>query len=285
MVQHPKIAFIGNLAIDNNHYVLRSDSETHFGGACLYSAISGGLFYPVYLLSKTGYDYDYSLYQHNPNNDFTYVTKIEGIKTNIFNNYIYTSDGSDRRVIGDVPDQFALSLSDLPPVIYESISHIHFTTNEPSRIVDIIEYLRKHTPHITISIDTIEDFANSKLTTYLYDIVDVAIIDDTNEELLRCKAQTKIIKHGKYGCTYSDRMKEIHIYSEIINEVIDPIGAGDCLNGVLMTLLANGISPEKALYVANRVATEFVKNYGLFHLTRKKEFIDENKKYLGRTPK
>jgi hypothetical protein len=52
-----------------------------------------------------------------------------------------------------------------------------------------------------------------------------------------------------------------------------------------MTLLANGVSPEKALYVANRVATEFVKDYGLFHLTRKKEFIDENKEYLGRTPK
>lgn len=277
---NPKITIIGNLAFDCNHYLCTGKSERHLGGACLYSAVSGSLFYPVRIISKTGFDYDFSMYTSR-NLDFSNVRKLDEIKTNVFNNYIKSQDGSDRIVVGNVPDEFIVCPSEISEEVLKNSTHIHFTTNHPTRIVNVIEHIKSIFPNIILSIDTIEDFACLELTRYLYDIVDIAFIDDTYQSLLDCKAPIHVIKHGKYGCSYQSDKMSFFIKSNILENVTDPIGAGDCLNGVLITLLAYGVSPKKALCIANRVATEFVQDYGIYSLTKKVGFINENKKYLG----
>ena len=42
------------------------------------------------------------------------------------------------------------------------------------------------------------------------------------------------------------------------------------MNGVFITLISNGSKEEKALEIANKIATESIKEYGIEHLKTKK---------------
>lgn len=280
---YPKIVFIGNLAIDRV-YKNSTLFHQHFGGALLYSAIAGSLFFPVGIVSKTGYDFDPSDLLYTQNIDLSGFNILNNNKTTIFNNFLLNSDGSKRNITGDVTDDFIIYPKDIPLSYLKNVSHIHFTTNEPKRIIDIIKYIKKEYSKITISVDTISDYANCKATKMIYNIIDIAFIDEEFSSLLDCNAPIKIVKYGKYGCSYISGFNRYDVKSSLVDNVVDPIGAGDCLNGVFITLLSYGVNPKSALIVANRIATEFVKDYGIMHLLRKEEFLNENKKYMGIAP-
>ena len=55
-------------------------------------------------------------------------------------------------------------------------------------------------------------------------------------------------------------------WNTIIEDVVDKTGAGDCLNGVFLNLIANGINEEAALRIAVDTATESVKQKGIMNL-------------------
>jgi len=50
---------------------------------------------------------------------------------------------------------------------------------------------------------------------------------------------------------------------DILKDVVDKTGAGDCLNGVFLNLLVNGESEETALRTAVDLATESIKQRGI----------------------
>lgn len=52
-------------------------------------------------------------------------------------------------------------------------------------------------------------------------------------------------------------------------DVVDKLGAGDCLNGVFMNLVANGTNVETALRKAVDVATLSIDDYGTLKLRDK----------------
>ena len=52
----------------------------------------------------------------------------------------------------------------------------------------------------------------------------------------------------------------------VIENVVDKTGAGDCLNGVFMNLIANGYSNEVALKKAIEIATLSIKDFGILHI-------------------
>ena len=101
---------------------------------------------------------------------------------------------------------------------------------------------------------------------YSFDSVDIAFIDKEYTPLLDCKAKTKIIKYGKEGCLYYSKDKQFPVHSQVIDNVVDKTGAGDCLNGVFLNLLVNGESEESALRTAVDMATESIKQHGILGL-------------------
>ena len=88
-------------------------------------------------------------------------------------------------------------------------------------------------------------------------------IDKEYTPLLDCKAKTKIIKYGKEGCLYYSKDKQFPVYSQVIEDVVDKTGAGDCLNGIFLNLIVNGESEEFALRTAVDLATESIKQHGI----------------------
>ena len=60
--------------------------------------------------------------------------------------------------------------------------------------------------------------------------------------------------------------------------MIDKTGAGDCLNGVFMNLLANSYSKENALRKAVEIATISIKDFGILKIKeRLRKELDCNK--------
>ncbi len=54
---------------------------------------------------------------------------------------------------------------------------------------------------------------------------------------------------------------------EVIKNVVDKTGAGDCLNGAFINLIINGINEEKALKISSVIlASESVKHNGIMNL-------------------
>ena len=84
--------------------------------------------------------------------------------------------------------------------------------------------------------------------------------------MLRNKAKTKIIKFGKEGCLYYSKDKQFPVHSQVIDNVVDKTGAGDCLNGVFLNLLVNGESEESAFRTAVDISTESINQHGILGL-------------------
>ena len=120
-----------------------------------------------------------------------------------------------------------------------------------------------------ISVDTILEFSKDPLLKEVFDLVDIAFIDKEFTNLLDCKAPIKIIKLGKEGCIYVKKDKGFIEKANVIDEVVDKIGAGDCLNGVFINLVGNGIDEKKALRKAVDIATESINDYGMISLYSK----------------
>ena len=272
----PNLVIIGNIAydiIDFSKIKNKSEQLVDVGGACVFSSIPASLFYRVGIVGKIGNDFDISKFQ-NYDIDLSGVKKIDKTTTKFYTIW-NTSDGQDRQIIGKVSKEMTVGIKDIPKKFLKA-KHFHLTTADPFNQLEIIKYLRKNT-NSTISVDTIDEFSNQSLCREVFDNVDIAFIDKEYINLLDCKANKKIIKYGKEGCLYLSKEKKFPVYSQVINNVVDKTGAGDCLNGVFLNLMINGINEEIALRVAVDVATESIKYQGIFQLRNNLDFCNINK--------
>lgn len=263
----PKVVIIGNIAYDVNTFPNRGNKKVvNLGGACLYSAIPASIFYPVGIVSKVGEDFDMK-YLKNFNIDIEGVKKVSNQKTTRFYHKILSKDGQEREIVGDVDKKMTILPSDIP-CRYFGASNIHIATQEPRVQLELIKEIKRKS-NATISIDTILEFSKDPLLKEVFDLVDIAFIDKEFTNLLDCKAPIKIIKLGKEGCIYVEKNKGFIEKANVIDEVVDKIGAGDCLNGVFINLIGNGIDEEKALRIAVDIATESINDYGMISLYSK----------------
>lgn len=261
----PNLVIIGNIAYDIIDFSkIKSNSKQliDIGGACVFSSIPASMFYRVGMVGKIGNDFDVSKF-YDYNIDLSGIKQIDKPTTKFYTIW-NTSDGQDREVTGEVSKEMTVGFKDIPKKFLKA-KHFHLTTAEPSNQLEIIEFLRQNT-NATISVDTIDDFADQTICREVFDNVDIAFIDKEYSNLLNCSANTKIIKYGKKGCLYWSKEKSFPVYSQVIEDVVDKTGAGDCLNGVFLNLRINGIDEEQALRVAADVATESIKHSGIFNL-------------------
>lgn len=273
--QSPNLVIIGNIAydiIDFSKLKEKRPNIVDIGGACVFSTIPASLFHKVGMVGKIGKDLDISQF-------YGYNIDLSGVKTlDIPTTKFYTiwnsEDGQDRTVTGDVSPEMEVGKGDIPKK-FLGAKHFHLTTATPEKQLELIEFLKQNT-NATISADTIDQFANQPNCKKVFDSVDIAFIDKEHTPLLDCKAKTKIIKYGKQGCLYYTKDKQFPVHSQIIENVVDKTGAGDCLNGVFLNLLVNGESEEFALETAVQVATESIKQHGILGLklpTKNKERV------------
>ena len=139
----------------------------------------------------------------------------------------------------------------------------------PAVQADIIRRLKESNPNAIIGTDTIEQYADLEETKKVFDLVDIAFIDKEFGTLLNCNAKTKIIKLGKTGCILQESGKYKRIHANVIENVVDKTGAGDCLNGVFMNLIANGNLKENALQKAVEIATMSIKDFGILNIKKR----------------
>lgn len=263
--QSPKLVIIGNIAydiIDFSKLKEKRPNIVDIGGACVFSTVPASLFHRVGMVGKIGKDLDISQF-YDYNIDLSGVKTLD-IPTTKFYTIWNTADGQDRTVTGTVQPEMEVGSSDIPKN-FLGAKHFHLTTATPEKQLELIEFLRQNTD-ATISADTIDEFAKQPNCKKVFDSVDIAFIDKEYTELLDCKAKTKIIKYGKKGCLYYSKDKQFPVYSQVIEDVVDKTGAGDCLNGTFLNLLVNGESEEVALRTAVDLATESIKRHGILGL-------------------
>lgn len=263
--QSPKLVIIGNIAydiIDFSKLKEKRPNIVDIGGACVFSTVPASLFHRVGMVGKIGKDLDISQF-YDYNIDLSGVKTLD-IPTTRFYTIWNTADGQDRTVTGTVQPEMEVGSSDIPKN-FLGAKHFHLTTATPEKQLELIEFLRQNTD-ATISADTIDEFAKQSNCKKVFDSVDIAFIDKEYTELLDCKAKTKIIKYGKKGCLYYSKDKQFPVYSQVIEDVVDKTGAGDCLNGTFLNLLVNGESEEVALRTAVDLATESIKQHGILGL-------------------
>ena len=263
--QSPKLVIIGNIAydiIDFSKLKEKRPNIVDIGGACVFSTVPASLFHRVGMVGKIGKDLDISQF-YDYNIDLSGVKTLD-IPTTKFYTIWNTADGQDRTVTGTVQPEMEVGSSDIPKN-FLGAKHFHLTTATPEKQLELIEFLRQNTD-ATISADTIDEFAKQPNCKKVFDSVDIAFIDKEYTELLDCKAKTKIIKYGKKGCLYYSKDKQFPVYSQVIEDVVDKTGAGDCLNGTFLNLLVNGESEEVALRTAVDLATESIEQHGILGL-------------------
>lgn len=261
----PNLVIIGNIAydiIDFSKVNKKRPNLVDIGGACVFTSIPASLFHRVGMVGKIGNDLDISQF-YGYNIDLSGVKKLD-IPTTRFYTIWNSEDGQDREVAGDVSPEMEVGSSDIPKS-FLTAKHFHLTTATPEKQMELINFIRQHT-NATVSVDTIDGFANQPNCKKVFDSVDIAFIDKEYTQLLDCKAKTKIIKYGKEGCLYYSKDKTFPVHSQVIEDVVDKTGAGDCLNGVFLNLLMNGESEEFALKTAVEIATESIKQRGILGL-------------------
>lgn len=258
-----KLVIIGNTAYDTKKYILTNMvREKDIGGACLYSALPASIFYRVGIVTKIGKDFNLNdIKKYNLDLD---GVKRENINTTHFYTKFFSEDGQDATTYGDIDDKMIISYDDIPTK-YLSAKHIHFTTGNPEHLLGLIEKVKKNSKAL-ISVDTIKGFADLEKTKEIFDIADIAFIDKEFKNLLKCQAKIKIYKLGKDGCIYKDSKKAFYRKVNVKEKVIDKLGAGDCLNGVFINLLANGWTEERALEKAIEIATMSIDDFGILNI-------------------
>ena len=260
----PNLVIIGNIAydiVDFSKLKTKRPNIKSIGGACVFTSIPASMFYRVGMAGKIGNNLDISKF-YGYNIDLSGVKQIEEPTTEFYT-YWNSEDGQDRFVSGDVESVMEVGSQDIPKKFLKA-KHFHLTTATPEKQMELIRFIREQT-NATISVDTIDQFATQELTKQVFDNVDIAFIDKEYKNLLDCKAKTKIIKYGKEGCLYYSENESFPVHSKVIENVVDKTGAGDCLNGVFLNLLVNGVDKRKALETAVKVATESIKYQGIMN--------------------
>lgn len=275
--ESPNLVIIGNIAydiIDFGKVDKQRENIINVGGACVFSTIPASLFYKVGMVGKIGKDFDISQF-YGYNIDLSGVKTLD-MPTTKFYTLWNTSDGQDRTIFGKVQKEMEIGSEDIPKQFLKA-KHFHLTTARPEKQLEIVDFLRSKT-NATISVDTIDDFVNEPSCQKVFDSVDLAFIDKEFTNLLNCKATKKVIKCGKTGCIFCSKDKCFSVSSKILENVVDKTGAGDCLNGVFVNLIANGFSEEKALKIAVDMATESVKHKGIMNLKLNNEILEREER-------
>lgn len=268
---------VGNLTYDVNYFRNRDGEELkevcNYGGATIYSAIPASLFVKVGLVAKVGEDYDLDFNEFK-NINTSYIQRVVG-KTTMFKQEYVTEDGQERTFQEFINPNTVLKVEDIPDC-YLKAKYIHVCTNYPKTQLEIVKYLRRNSKAI-LSVDTLEDYYyDDKLFPIIkesFDLVDIAYIDKEFKKLYDCDAKIKILKLGSEGCKYISSSKTFQVGTVRCDNVVDKTGAGDCVTGVFGALKVLGYSDEEALQKAVNVATESIKDYGMFHLYDKEDLI------------
>lgn len=258
------LVIIGNLSIDTTYFYQNDEvvQTCNIGGAVLYSSLPASLFNKVGIVSKVGDNYDMSIFKKYSNIDLEGLQVIEGEKSTEFITHYYDQHNQKNREMEELINfNLEIKPSDIPEN-YLKAKYIHFATNYPYKQKELIEYVRNNSNAI-ISVDTIEQYSTDPILTSVFDMVDIAFIDDNFYNLLESKAETRIIKCGKNGCVLKQNNKDRKLKAIPIDDVVDKTGAGDCLNGVFLANLSKGIDIVKSLEKAVDVATYSINFYGL----------------------
>ena len=261
----PKLVIIGDSAYDTNRFIGGSHFfKTNYGGAGTYSSVPASLFYRVGLVSNAGEDFNVDkLKKFNIDLRGFHTRKDE--KTSRFYNILKTRDGQEREIAAEYNERLTATFDDIPKEFLKA-KYFYISTMLPKNQKQIIEKLRNHNPNVIIGVDTFEEYANSDETREVFDLADIAFVDKEFSNLIQCKSKTKVIKLGKTGCILLDREHAQKFDATVIENVVDKTGAGDCLNGVFMNLIANGYSNEVALKKAIEIATLSIKDFGILHI-------------------
>lgn len=263
----PKLVIIGDSAYDTNRFIGEDGShffKINYGGAGTYSSVPASLFYRVGLVSNAGEDFNVDkLKKFNIDLRGFHTRKDE--KTSRFYNILKTRDGQEREIAAEYNERLTATFDDIPKEFLKA-KYFYISTMLPKNQKQIIEKLRNHNPNVIIGVDTFEEYANSDETREVFDLADIAFVDKEFSNLIQCKSKTKVIKLGKTGCILLDREHAQKFDATVIENVVDKTGAGDCLNGVFMNLIANGYSNEVALKKAIEIATLSIKDFGILHI-------------------
>ena len=263
----PKLVIVGDSAYDTNRFICEDGSylfKTNYGGAGTYSSVPASLFYRVGLVSNAGEDFSVDkLKKFNIDLRGFHTRKDE--KTSRFYNLLKTRDGQEREIAAEYNERLTATFEDIPEEFLKA-NYFYISTMLPKNQKQIIEKLRNHNPNVIIGVDTFEGYANSDETREVFDLADIAFVDKEFSNLMQCKSRTKVIKLGKTGCILLDEEHKQRFDSTVIENVVDKTGAGDCLNGVFMNLIANGYSNELALKKAIEIATLSIKDFGILHI-------------------
>lgn len=266
---------IGNISYDYNYFPNRDNEKVkevmNYGGATIYSGIPASLFTKVGVAAKVGENYDIDMLKKY-NLDLSGVRKVSG-NTTVFKQLFTSEDGQLRNFSEIVNPNTILKPTDIPQD-YLKAKYIHICTNYPETQYELVRYLKENSNAI-LSIDTLEDYyyddTKIDIIKSSFDLVDIAFIDKEFEKLYNCKAKVKIIKLGKEGCKYISSSKTFIKKAPHCDFVVDKTGSGDCVTGVFCALKSIGKKDEDALQTAVNIATESIKNYGMFHLVELKE--------------
>lgn len=273
-------AVVGNLSYDYNYFPNRKSNKevVNLGGATLYSGIPASIFTKVGIVAKVGEDYDLSFFD-GLNFDISGVKIVDG-KTTVFTHEFLSDDGQIRNFKEFVNPNTILKSCDIP-LEYLNAKYIHVCTNYPDTQYELVKYLKENSNAI-LSIDTLEDYYYDEkyfdTIKKSFDLVDIAFIDKEFVKLFDCNSSVKIIKLGKDGCKYISNNKEFIVSAPTCDFVVDKTGAGDCVTGVFTSLKSLNYSDEDALQIAVYIATESIKDHGMFHLYNKEKVL---KRYLN----
>ena len=262
----------GNISYDYNYFPDRDNEKLkevmNYGGATIYSGIPASIFTTVGVAAKVGRDYDINKLKKY-NLDLAGVKVVNG-KTTMFKQVFTSKDGQLRDFSEFVNPNTVLKPEDIPNN-YLNAKYIHICTNYPEAQYELVKYLKKNS-HAILSIDTLEDYYYDEkmfdIIKQSFDLVDIAFIDKEFKKLFDCKAKIKIIKLGKGGCKYISSDKVFSVQAPYCDFVVDKTGAGDCVTGVFCALKSIGVDDEEALQTAVNIATESIKDYGMFHLIK-----------------
>lgn len=272
-MQKLNFVVVGNISYDYNYFPNRDNEELkevmNYGGATIYSGIPASIFTTVGIAAKVGEDYNIEVLKKY-NLDLTGVKVVDG-KTTMFKQVFTSEDGQLRDFSEFVNPNTVLKPEDIPKN-YLNADYIHICTNYPKAQYELVKYLKENSQAV-LSIDTLEDYYYDNtmfdIIKQSFDLVDIAFIDKEFTKLFSCKAKIKIIKLGKSGCKYISPDKVFSVQAPYCDFVADKTGAGDCVTGVFCSLKSIGYDDEEALQTAVNIATESIKNYGMFHLVKK----------------
>lgn len=272
----PNLIIIGDVAYDTNKFFYedgKTTIKTNFGGSSVYASVPASVFYKVGLVSNAGEDFEiHKLKDFNIDLRGLYLRK--GEKTSRFYNILRTKDRQERETVAEYNENLTARFEDIPEEFLQA-NYFYISTMLPSKQKELIQRLKSFNKDAIVGVDTFEGYAGLEETKEVFDLADIAFVDREFVELLDCKTKVKIIKLGKTGCILLDENSKKRVYATVIEDVVDKTGAGDCLNGVFMNLIANGYSKELALNKAVEIATLSINDFGILNI---KNMIQESNK-------